>query len=332
MNDKIEHILARKGCLLADGAIGTNLFKAGLETGYPPELWNVEQPEKVKGLHQSFVDAGADIILTNSFGGTSFRLKLHASEARVTELNHAAARLAREVGDASSRPVLVAGSIGPTGELFEPLGALTAPLAEAAFLEQAQALADGGADMLWIETMSSLEEVGAATKAARQTGLPVLATMTFDTAGRSMMGVMPADYAGFAAEIGLDGFGANCGVGPAELIDSITGFSPLQQDRYVIAKGNCGIPSYADGEIHYHGTPQLMADYALIARDLGVRIIGGCCGTSPEHLSAMRAALDNTPKGPPPSADEIAGRLGPAWKALGAGSGQKAPRERRRRR
>ncbi len=168
MKTSLEELAAEKGVLLADGAIGTNLFKAGLETGYPPELWNVERPEAITALYQQFIDAGSDIILTNSFGGTSFRLKLHQSETRVAELNLAAAALARQVVDAAARPVLVAGSIGPTGELFAPLGMLTDIDAEAAFSEQAEALAKGGVDMLWIETMSSLEEVRAAAIAAKK--------------------------------------------------------------------------------------------------------------------------------------------------------------------
>ncbi|MEC7208282.1 MAG: homocysteine S-methyltransferase family protein, partial [Pseudomonadota bacterium] len=179
MNASFADLCKAKDWLLADGATGTNLFRAGLETGYPPELWNTEHPERVTALHQSFEEAGSDILLTNSFGGTSYRLKLHEAESRVHELNDAAARLARAVADASARPVLVAGSIGPTGELFAPLGALTPEDAEQAFAEQAFALAEGGADLLWIETMSSLEEVGAAVKGARRTNLPVAATMTF---------------------------------------------------------------------------------------------------------------------------------------------------------
>ncbi len=316
MKTTLEELAAAREVMLADGATGTNLFKAGLQTGYPPELWNVERADTITALYQEFVDAGSDVILTNSFGGTSFRLKLHASETRVHELNLAAARLARQVADKADRPVLVAGSIGPTGELFSPLGMLTSEAAEAAFTEQAEALAQGGVDIIWIETMSALEEVRAATIAAQKTGLPVMATMTFDTAGRSMMGIKPTDYKDFAAEIGLQGFGANCGIGPAELIDSIIHFDALNQNSFVIAKGNCGIPAFIDGEIHYHGTPELMAEYALIARDLGARIIGGCCGTSSEHLQAMRTALDTTPKGSPPPAEDIANRLGIAWRDL----------------
>jgi 5-methyltetrahydrofolate--homocysteine methyltransferase len=334
-NDVLSWISSRP-YVIADGATGTNLFQVGLETGYPPELWNVEQPEKIRQLHQSFVDAGSDLILTNSFGGTGFRLKLHQSETRVYELNKAAAMLARGIADNAGRRVIVAGSIGPTGELFAPLGALDRDSAIAAFTEQAEALADGGADVLWIETMSALEEVEAATAAAKTTGLPVMATMTFDTAGRSMMGILPADYAQFAVEHGLHGYGANCGIGPAELMDAVLG---IKKDNapFLIAKGNCGIPSYQDGAIHYHGTPELMAEYAVLARDAGVKIIGGCCGTSPEHVAAMYKALaERPPEGDVDMARLTAG-LGKPWKDLptsphesGTSVGTSGRRQRRR--
>ena len=333
MRQTFEQIFATRDWLLADGATGTNLFHAGLETGYPPELWNVEYPDRVTTLHASFIAAGADIILTNSFGGTSFRLKLHQAENSVNALNLAAAGLARQAADVADKPVLVAGSMGPTGELFQPLGALTADAAEQAFAEQAFALAEGGADLLWIETMSSLEEVEAAVKGARRTNLPVAATMTFDTAGRTMMGVTPADYIEFATSLGLDAFGANCGIGPAELLDSVHKFKHREKNSAVIAKGNCGIPVYVDGKVHYHGTPELMADYAVLARDLGVKIIGGCCGTSPEHVRAMAQALNQTPSASPATLAEIEAKLGKPWKDLpdSAEDGQsRRPRRRRR--
>ena len=318
---------------MADGATGTNVFHAGLETGYPPELWNVEYPDRVTTLHHSFIAAGADIILTNSFGGTSFRLKLHQAEHSLNALNLAAAGLARQAADVADKPVLVAGSMGPTGELFQPLGALTADAAEQAFAEQAFALAEGGADLLWIETMSSLEEVEAAVKGARRTNLPVAATMTFDTAGRTMMGVTPAAYAEFATSLSLDAFWANCGIGPAELLDSVRKFKHREKSLAVIAKGNCGIPVYVDGKVHYHGTPELMADYAVLARDLGVKIIGGCCGTSPEHVRAMAQALNQTPSASPATLAEIEAKLGKPWKDLphSAEDGQSRRRRRRRR-
>ena len=333
MKTSFADLCASRDWLLADGATGTNLFRAGLETGYPPELWNVEHPDRVTGLHSAFIDAGADILLTNSFGGTAHRLKLHQAETRVAELNEAAARLTRAVADAADKPVLVAGSMGPTGELFEPLGALTPDEAEQAFAEQAIALAAGGADLLWIETMSSLEEIEAAVKGARHTDLPVAATMTFDTAGRTMMGITPAAYADVAANLGLDAFGANCGIGPAELLDSIHGFVEHKAELPMVAKGNCGIPAYVDGEIHYHGTPELMADYAVLARDSGVKIIGGCCGTSPEHVKAMAHALRTTPPAGSATRQDVAAKLGEAWSNVPEKpTSEQGERRRRRRR
>ena len=316
MNNLIMDMIKQKGWCVADGATGTNLFGRGLETGYPPELWSVEQPENILWLHNSFLDAGSDIVLTNSFGGTSFRLKLHQAQDRVDELNEAAAKLARQAVDAHfaahGKRAIVAGSIGPTGELFTPLGNLTHDSAVAGFTDQAKALAAGGVDVLWIETMSSNEEVATAIEAAKLTGLPICATMTFDTASRSMMGVMPADFADFATASGANFIGANCGIGPAELLHSVRGILAQSGDVPVVAKGNCGIPAYVEGAIHYHGTPELMADYALFARDMGAKIIGGCCGTSPAHVAAMTAALAATPKRPFDEAAMTAA-LGTAW-------------------
>ena len=316
MSNILSDLIDQQGWCVADGATGTNLFGRGLETGYPPELWSVERTEDILWLHGSFLEAGSDLILTNSFGGTLFRLKLHESQDRVRELNIAAAQLARKAVEIhfanSGKRAIVAGSMGPTGELFEPLGKLTHSAAVAGFAEQAEALAEGGVDVLWIETMSSNEEVAAAIEAAKPTDLPICATMTFDTASRSMMGVMPADFADFATASGASFIGANCGIGPAELLHSVSGILRQSGDLPVVAKGNCGIPAYVEGAIHYHGTPELMADYALFARDMGAAIIGGCCGTSPAHVAAMTAALAVTPKRP---FDEAAmtTALGTAW-------------------
>lgn len=337
MSNPITDIIAEKGWCVADGATGSNFFSRGLEAGYPPDLWCVEKPEEVRRLHGAFLEAGADIILTNSFGANAPRLKLHKAEHRVAELNIAAAHLAREATrqhfEDTGRKAVVAGSMGPTGELFEPMGTLTHADTVAYFAEQAQALAEGDADVIWIETMSSLEEVAAAAEAARATGLPVCATLTFDTARRSMMGVTPADYAQFAAEIGLDMAGANCGVGPAELMDSTQGLIAAGIEIPVVAKGNCGIPQYVDGAIHFHGSPELMAQYALYARDAGATIIGGCCGTTPEHIAAMVSALDSTPQRAL-DAEAMTAALGTPWAALAeteAGGGGEKRRGRRRR-
>lgn len=298
MDNRFLALLREKPFLLADGATGTNLFTRGLISGEAPEFWNVERPDDIAALHRSFVDAGSDLILTNSFGGNAYRLKLHNAEHRVSELNRAAAEIARRVADEADRPVVVAGSIGPTGELFEPLGPLTIEEAADAFAEQAQGLADGGADVLWIETMSAPEEIEAALSGAGRTGLPIVSTMSFDTAGRTMMGLTPAGFAEFCshvhekAGVGPCAIGANCGVGPAELLDSVIAMHAQDPNAIIIAKGNCGIPEYVEGMLKYTGTVDVMVRYAQLARDGGARIIGGCCGTTPEHIRAMRAALD----------------------------------------
>lgn len=311
MHDPICELLKTRPWLLADGATGSNLFERGLQSGEAPELWNVSHPDRIADLHRSFVEAGADIILTNSFGGTRFRLKLHNAEERVAELNGRAASLARSEAARADRPVLVAGSIGPTGEILEPLGPTPIAAAEAAFAEQAAALAAGGVDVMWIETMSSVEETEAAIRGARTTGKPVVATLSFDTNGRTMMGVTPADLAGLQEQHRLAGCGSNCGVGPSELVASMVNMArAAAPDAVLVAKANCGIPQYVDGAIRFNGTPELMADYARLALDAGARIIGGCCGTSPEHLKSMRLALEVHTKGEAPDLATIEARLG----------------------
>ncbi|MGD8840330.1 MAG: betaine--homocysteine S-methyltransferase, partial [Gammaproteobacteria bacterium] len=292
MPNLLEKLLDEKGVLLADGATGTTFFGMGLQSGDAPELWNADFPERVASHYQAFVDAGSDLILTNSFGGTRYRLQLHGAEDRVDELNRKSAAILREVVDAADREILVAGSIGPTGEILAPLGSLQPEEAVAAFAEQALALEAGGADVIWIETMSSREEVELAVEGARQTRLPIVFTMSFDTNGRTMMGVGAADLMGLQHRLGVQACGTNCGIGASEVVAAIlnmraagdAGDSPV-----LVAKANCGIPEFIDGEIHYNGTPGIMARYAVMARDAGARIVGGCCGTSPEHVAAMRA-------------------------------------------
>jgi len=325
----LSRLLQTKPVLLADGAMGTSLFARGLETGGSPELWNVERPDQVRAVHQGFADAGSDIILTNSFGANRARLALHGAGHRVAELNRAAARLAREVADAAERPMLVAGDIGPTGEIFAPVGAFGQADGEAVFAEQARALAEGGADLLWIETISSAEELAAAVAGAATADLPIVATMTFDTRGRTMMGLTCEAAMGLRAGLAVRpvAFGANCGIGPAQLVDSVLGLAraALPGDL-IVAKGNCGLPHYHDGEIRYDGTPAIMADYACLARDAGARIIGGCCGTTPTHIAAMAEALATRPAGPVPDRAMIERALGPVAAAPAA------PRQRARRR
>ena len=272
-------ILKEKNHILADGATGTNLFAMGLETGDPPEPWNVNHVDRIRALHQGFVDAGSDLFLTNSFGGTSFRLKLHKFESRVFELNKASGIIAREVADNSDRLVIVAGAMGPTGEMIEPLGLMTPSEATNAFKAQAEGLVEGGVDVLWLETMYSMEELEAALDAVKDFGLPICATMSFDTAGKTMMGVTPSNLALRAKDLNLTGFGANCGVGASDLLATINDINRnVGPDTVVISKANCGIPEFRDGSIVYSGTEELMADYVQIAMNSGAKIIGGCCG------------------------------------------------------
>lgn len=308
----LADLLATKRHLLADGATGTNYFDMGLTAGDPPEMWNVDHPDRVASLHQRFVDAGADIILTNTFGCNKHRLKLHQLEARTFELNKRAAEIARGVADKAERPVVVAGSVGPTGELFEPLGKLTHDDAVATFKEQIEGLKAGGADVAWIETMSAVEEMRAAMEGAIQAGLPYTYTGSFDTAGRTMMGLEPqalGDVAGNMVPPPL-AFGSNCGVGASDLLVSVLAMTEASPEAIVIAKANCGIPQVHGDHVHYSGTPELMADYVRLAADAGARIIGGCCGTSPKHLAAMRVALDAYQPGPRPDRGAIEAKLG----------------------
>jgi 5-methyltetrahydrofolate--homocysteine methyltransferase len=298
--------------------MGTNLFALGLANGAPGELWNVEQPDNVVTVYQGFVDAGSDILLTNTFGANRFRFALHRLQGRVRELNMAAAELARNVAAKAGRPIVVAGDIGPTGDVLEPLGPRTLSEAEEAFHEQAEALRDGGAHIAWIETMFADNELEAAVRGATRAGLPYVATMTFDTGGRTMMGVRPTDAMRRSKDLPAKplAFGANCGIGPAQLLDSVLGLAQGADPRDVIvAKSNCGLPVMGDDmKVRYDGTPKVMADYALLARNAGARIIGGCCGTTPAHVAAMVKALATHPRGPTPTYQEIEHALGPVRK------------------
>ncbi|MCB8972198.1 MAG: betaine--homocysteine S-methyltransferase [Ardenticatenaceae bacterium] len=292
----LEQLLATHDYLIADGGLGTMLMAAGLEQGDPPEMWNILHPDRVRAIHRGYIEAGSQIVLTNSFGGTRFRLKLHNLQDRAFELNKAAAQLVRAEADAVAAPVVVGGSIGPTGEIMEPVGAMKYDEAVAAFAEQAAGLAAGGVDVLWIETMSDIREVQAAVEGCREaTDLPVVATMTFDTNGRTMMGVTPAQAYAELSLMNLTALGGNCGNGPAEIEGVIQAMYAADQKFPFVAKSNAGIPEYVHGHLHYNGTPEVMADYAVKVRNYGARIIGACCGSTPAHIAAMREALAAAP-------------------------------------
>ncbi len=312
--NKFHKLLEEKSILLSDGATGTNLFSKGLEAGYPPELWNLEKPEIIQNLHSEFISSGSDIILTNSFGGNSCRLKLHKLEKNVKKLNLSAARLARRVVDKLKSNTIIAGSIGPTGELFEPLGELNFKKAINIFSEQGKGLFLGGIDVFWIETMSSIDEVKAAFIALKPYNLPIICTMSFDTVGKTMMGIEPKELKKLAYELNFDGFGANCGVGPAELLDTICEFKVLKKEKIpIVAKGNCGIPEFVDGITSYRALPETMGNYTKLSISFNVKIIGGCCGTTPNHIKKMKEQLDLLPKNPRFKRDDITELLGKPW-------------------
>ena len=335
MNNFLK-ILEEKSHILADGATGTNLFAMGLETGDPPEPWNVDHKDRIRALHQGFVDAGSDLFLTNSFGGTSFRLKLHSLEKRVFELNKAAGLIAREVADQADRRVIVAGAMGPTGEMIEPHGLMTPKEAADAFKAQAEGLAEGGVDVLWLETMYAMEELEAAMEAVKDIGLPVCATMSFDTAGKTMMGITPSNLAKRSKDLNLSGFGANCGIGAPDLLATINDISKnVDPGTVVISKANCGIPEFVDGNIMYSGTEELMSQYVQIAMNSGAKIIGGCCGTSFDHVRAMRKAMDQHSVSSPPTLQEIEEKVGvmsEGSKLIFQGDDSKPTKQRRSRR
>ncbi|MFZ7089689.1 betaine--homocysteine S-methyltransferase [Primorskyibacter sp. 2E233] len=332
MSNALSKLLASRDWLLADGATGTNLFNMGLMSGDAPEFWNENEPDKIRTLYRGAVDAGSDLFLTNSFGANASRLKLHDAAHRAYDLSKLAAELGREVADASGRDVIVAGSVGPTGEIMGAAGTLSHETAVQMFEETAKGLMDGGADVLWVETISAPEEYKAAAEAFGNIGAPWCGTMSFDTAGRTMMGVTSSSMVEMVEALPNPplAFGANCGVGASDLLRTVLGFVAQGTERPIIAKGNAGIPKYVDGHIHYDGTPELMADYACLARDCGAQIIGGCCGTMPVHLKAMREALETRSKGPRPTLDQITAALG-GFSSESDGTGEEPGAGRQRR-
>lgn len=293
MKAKLAELLAANEVAVADGGMGTMLFASGLSHGDCPELWNVEHPEAIQGVHRSYIEAGAQIVLTNSFGGTRFRLARHGLGDRVYGLNKAAAELARAEADGSPQPVVVGGSMGPTGELIAPLGKTTFQEVLEAFQEQAAALIEGGVDVLWIETMSDLEEVRAAVEGARQVraDFPIVTTMTFDTHGRTVMGVSPEQALEALKRLGAVAVGGNCGRGPDEIEQVIEKMHAVDPDVPLVAKANAGVPRLVEGHPVYEASPEDMATYALNVHQLGARIIGACCGSTPDHIRAIAEAL-----------------------------------------
>ena len=280
------------GPVLADGGMGTLLQERGLDDGGSGELWNVERPELVRSAHEAYAKAGARVLTTNTFGGTRPRLASHGLEDRVHELNRAAAAIARSVADEYG--ALVAGDLGPTGELLAPLGTMDADQAVEMFSEQLAGLRDGGIDLVLVETMSDLGEVEAAVRAARSVvpELPVVATLSFDTNLRTMMGVRPGDAVRSLADLGVDAVGANCGRGPAEMETIVAEMVEARPEGLLlVAQSIAGLPHVVGDHFEYDKSPADLAAHARVLRDLGVDLIGACCGSTPEHIAAMRAAV-----------------------------------------
>ena len=280
--------------IVADGAMGSVLMANGLEFGDPPELWNLEHPEIIRRVQRGYADAGAQVLLTNTFGGNRLRLELHGREDRVDQLNRTAAVLARVEANAADHLVIVAGDIGPSGQIMEAIGGtLTPEIAREVFAEQARALAAAGVDVMWIETMSDVSETVAAIQGAKDAApdVPVIATMSFDTRGHTMMGVSPERAAEALLGAGAAAVGGNCGNGPEELVPVIEKMRAAFPDAILVAKGNVGMPQLVGMAVAYETTPETMAGFARRFRDAGANVIGACCGSTPPHLRAMAEAI-----------------------------------------
>ncbi|HET6625374.1 MAG TPA: homocysteine S-methyltransferase family protein [Nocardioidaceae bacterium] len=290
--NRLSALLGTGTPVLLDGGMGTLLQDRGLEDGGAGELWNVDRPDVIRASHEAYAAAGARILTTNTFGGTRPRLQMHGLEDRVHELNQAAAEIARAAADPHA--ILVAGDLGPTGELMAPLGTMDADLARAYFEEQLSGLRDGGIDLVLIETMSDLAEVEAAVAAARAVvpDAPVIATMSFDTNLRTMMGVRPADAVRRLAAAGVEAVGANCGRGPEEMAAIAAQMVEARAEGLLlVAQSNAGLPQVVGDHFEYDASPDVMAAHAAALRELGIDLIGACCGSTPEHIDAMRDRL-----------------------------------------
>lgn len=282
-------LLAARPVLIADGATGTNYQNMGIEPGVAPEEWVVDEPDNVQELHRRFVAAGSDIVLTCSFGGSSLRLADEALHGRAVEVNRRAAELAREaVGD----DVLVAGSLGPTGHLTEPLGPLTHDLAVATFAEQAKSLTDGGVDLLVLETFFSLDEGLWAVEGIKSASdLPLVVSYSFDQGTKTMMGLTPTQVVEAFAPLGIAGIGANCGKSLADTDLIVDELVAAADGLPLWVKPNAGVPRMVGDSVIYDAGPDDLAEHVRGYVDRGARIVGGCCGSTPEHIAAIAAVL-----------------------------------------
>lgn len=284
----------KNSTLVSDGAMGTMLQERGLTDGGSPELWNVEKPKAIEAVLEEYASAGARLLTTNTFGGTRGRLAMHGLEDRVHELNKAGAEIAKRV--ALRHPgTFVMGDVGPTGDLMDPMGTLTIEGAIEIFADQIKGLVDGGVDAILIETMSDLSEVEAAVNAAHEVAphLPVIATMSFDTNLRTMMGVKPAQAVAKLSALGVRIIGANCGRGMDEMrliAREMVEARPV--GVFIIAQSNAGLPILVGDTFEYQGTPDEMAKFAEEMKEIGVNIVGSCCGSTPAHTSAIAKEIN----------------------------------------
>ena len=289
-----------RGPLLADGAMGTMLYARGVPFDQCFDALNVDRPDLVTAIHGEYIAAGAELIETNTFGANRFKLSLHGLEDRVRAANVAGAAAARAAREASGRWVWIAGSIGPIGRPLAPLGTVKAGEARQAFAAQAKALAEGGVDLLIFETFSDLHELTEGVAAAKEvTGLPIIAQMTFTHEGKTLLGHTPAEIVARLEELGVAVIGANCSVGSQGVLEVMEQMVLVSRTP-LSAMPNAGFPAYVNGRIIYFSAPQYMADYARQMVELGVTVVGGCCGTTPEHIQAMREVLRTVESPPPP--------------------------------
>jgi len=281
--------LASRSVLIADGATGTNYQNMGIEPGVAAEEWVVDAPDKVQELHRRFRDAGSDLVLTCSFGASSLRLADEALHGRAVEVNRRAAELAREgVGD----DVLVAGSLGPTGHLADPLGPLTHDLAVATFAEQARALDDGGVDLLVLETFFSLDEgLWAVEGVQSASGLPLVVSYSFDQGTKTMMGLTPTQVVEAFAPLGVAAIGANCGKSLDETDAIVEELVAAADGLPLWVKPNAGVPRMVGDQVIYDAGPEDLAAHVGRYVERGARIVGGCCGSTPEHVAAIASVL-----------------------------------------
>ena len=288
MEQPLREYLQSGQILIADGATGTMLMAAGLPAGAAPELWNVERPEQIIALHRAYLESGSQIILTNTFGGSRIKLEKFGLGDRVHDLNLAAVSLAVQASQGSA---FVAGDIGPSGELMQPMGSLTYEVALQVFAEQAAALVKGGVDLIWVETMTDLSEAKAAVSGARQvTDLPIFCSLSFGRKARTMMGVSAKQASQELWPLGLDAIGANCGEGLEMIPEVLRQMHEVLPEAPLIVKPNAGLPNLVAGQTTYDLGPN---DFAAKMKEfipLGAQVIGSCCGSSPAYIAALRSS------------------------------------------